>query len=122
MGTQRGLYDTNLAGASGVYPGPRPVYILWVLWFPGFIFIDVVGRIHSWFSRISTARGSCHDLVTVGPTKACKSGEVERATPSGEAHHRVNGPNTGRNSGGWWIKKMKSVCSTQPAHRLAHTF
>ena len=28
-----------------------------------------------------------------------------RAAPSVEAHHRVNGPNTGRNSGGRRIKK-----------------
>ena len=26
-----------------------------------------------------------------------------RAVPSVEAHHRVSGPNTGRNSGGRWI-------------------
>ena len=30
-----------------------------------------------------------------------------RAAPSVEAHQRVSGPNTGRNSGGRWIKNKK---------------
>ena len=30
-----------------------------------------------------------------------------RAAPSVEAHHHVSSPNTGRNSGGRWIKKLK---------------
>ena len=32
-----------------------------------------------------------------------------RAAPSVEAHHRVSGPNTGRNCGGRQIKKDKNV-------------
>ena len=30
-----------------------------------------------------------------------------RAAPTVEAHHRVSGPNTGRNSGGRWIQKKE---------------
>ena len=32
-----------------------------------------------------------------------------RAAPSVEAHHRVNGQNTGRISGGRWIKKNLKI-------------
>ena len=46
------------------------------------------------------------------------------AAPSVEAHHSVNGPNTGRNSGGRQIKKVISaVCITEigPPKSLTHT-
>ena len=36
------------------------------------------------------------------PTLELHSG----VAPSVEAHHRVNGPKTGKNSGGRWIKKI----------------
>ena len=43
-----------------------------------------------------------------------------RAAPSVEAHQRVNSPDTGRNSGGKWIKKFETV--QQPVNTdILHT-
>ena len=40
---------------------------------------------YSWFSRLSTARGSCPGLVTVGPAnnKACKFVPFTEGLPEG---------------------------------------
>ena len=44
------------------------------------------------------------------------------AAPSVEAHHRVNGPDRGRNSGARWIKKIivAERCSFQIPFKYLH--
>ena len=49
-------------------------------------------------------------LLYISPKSEPAKEQHSRAAPSVEAHHRVNGPDTGRNSGGRRIKNIITYC------------
>ena len=72
------------------------------------IFIDNYSSSHVQIRILNSSRGQIKDYRN-GQNALNHEPALElhsRAAPSVEAHHRVNGPDTERNSGGRWIKKI----------------
>ena len=72
------------------------------------IFIDNYSSSHVQIGILNSSRGQIKDYRN-GQNALNHEPALElhsRAAPSVEAHHRINGPDTERNSGGRWIKKI----------------